>query len=105
MQIISVKDKRIKALVENPKQTSVKGLDALETRKIVEMLAAIRVMTNPNQLRAVPSWKAHDLAPSRPDSWSLVVTRNYRLTFVVDVAAQTVSVLDYTDYHVKNNAG
>ncbi len=99
MKIVSVRDKRIKALVENPKRTSVKGLDALETRKIVEMLAAIRVMTHPLQLTEVPSWKAHDLAPGRPGTWSLVVTRNYRLTFKVDVGAQEVSVLDYEDYH------
>lgn len=99
MKIISVKDKRVKALVENPARTSVKGLDALETRKIVEMIAAINVMTTPLQLRAVPSWKAHELTPGHPDKWSLTVTRNYRLTFIVDVTAQTVSVLDYEDYH------
>lgn len=99
MQIISVKDKRIKALVNNPNLTSVKGLDALETRKITEMLAVIRVMTTPYQLLAVPSWKAHDLAPGAPGKWSLTVTRNYRLTFLVDMKAQTVSVLDYEDYH------
>lgn len=99
MKIISVKDKRVKALVENPARTSVKGLDALETRKIVEMIAAINVMTTPLQLRAVPSWKAHELTPGHPDKWSLTVTRNYRLTFIVDVMAQTVSVLDYEEYH------
>lgn len=99
MQIISVRDKRIKALVEQPNRTSVKGLDALETRKIVEMIAAIKVMTNPRQLIPVPSWKAHELTPGQPGKWSLTVTRNYRLTFVVDQAAQTVSVLDYEDYH------
>lgn len=99
MQIVSVKDKRIKALVENPKRTSVKGLDALETRKIVEMLAAIRVMTHPLQLLAVPSWKAHELVPGQPGRWSLTVTRNYRLTFSVDVNAQEVRLMDYEDYH------
>lgn len=99
MKIISIKDKRVKALVEAPGRTSVKGLDALETRKIVEMIAAIKVMTHPNQLRSVPTWKAHDLAPGRPSTWSLVVTRNYRLTFLVDVEAQTVAVMDYEDYH------
>lgn len=99
MQIVSVRDKRLKALVESPSRTSVKGLDALETRKIVEMLAAIRVMTNPLQLLAVPSWKAHELTPGQPGKWSLTVTRNYRLTFHVDVAAQEVRLLDYEDYH------
>lgn len=99
MKIISVRDKRVAALVEHPNRTSVKGLDALETRKITEMLTAIRVMTHPLQLRSVPTWKAHDLAPSQPTKWSLVVTRNYRLTFVVDIEHQEVSVLDYEDYH------
>jgi proteic killer suppression protein len=99
MQIVSVRDKRVKALVDNPKQTSVKGLDALETRKIVEMISAIKVMTNPIQLRSVPSWKAHELTPGQPGVWSLVVTRNYRLTFFVDQDKQEVSVMDYTDYH------
>lgn len=99
MKIVSVKDKRIKALVESPNRTSVKGLDALETRKIVEMITAIRVMTHPLQLTEVPSWKAHELLPGYPGKWSLVVTRNYRLTFKCDIKAQEVSVLDYEDYH------
>lgn len=99
MKIVSVKDKRVKALVDNPRLTSIKGLDALETRKIVEMLSAIRVMLHPRDLLAVPSWKAHELKPGLPGKWSLMVTRNYRLTFRVDIAAQEVSVLDYEDYH------
>lgn len=99
MEIVSVRDKRVKALVENPRRTSVKGLDALETRKIVEMIVAIRVMTHPLQLLAVASWKAHELVPGHPGKWSLTVTRNYRLTFHVNVEAQTVSLLDYEDYH------
>lgn len=99
MNIVSVRDKRVAALVEAPGRTSVKGLDALETRKIVEMIAAIRVMTHPAQLASVPSWRAHELTPGHPGKWSLTVTRNYRLTFYVDVAAQEVSVLDYEDYH------
>ncbi|MDR6128773.1 proteic killer suppression protein [Sphingomonas sp. SORGH_AS802] len=99
MQIVSVRDKRIRALVENPNRTSVKGLDALETRKIAEMITAIMVMTSPLQLLAVPSWKAHELTPGQPGKWSLTVTRNYRLTFMVDQVAQIVSVLDYEDYH------
>lgn len=99
MIIVSVHDKRVKALVENPKRTSVKGLDALEVRKIAEMITAIMVMTHPIQLLAVPSWKAHELKPGQPGKWSLTVTRNYRLTFHVDIEAQEVSVLDYEDYH------
>lgn len=99
MKIVSVRDKRIKALVDNPSRTSVKGLDALEVRKISEMIIAIRIATHPLQLREVATWKAHELIPGQPDKWSLTVTRNYRLTFIVNIPEQTVSVLDYEDYH------
>ncbi len=99
MLIVSVRDKRVKALVEDPQLTSVKGLDKLEIRKIVEMIVAIRVMSHPLQLLAVPSWKAHELTPGQPGKWSLFVNLNYRLTFMVDIDLQEVSVLDYEDYH------
>lgn len=99
MEIVSVRDKRVKALAEDPNRTSVKGLDKREVRKIAEMIIAIRVMTHPLQLLAVPSWKAHELIPGQPGKWSLTVTGNYRLTFMVNLVDQEVSVMDYEDYH------
>jgi proteic killer suppression protein len=99
MEIVSVRDKRVKQLVENPSRTSVKGLSLLESRKISDMIAAIRIMTNPLQLLSVASWKAHELKQRFPGKWALTVTGNYRLTFYVDMAAQQVTVLDYEDYH------
>lgn len=99
MIIVSVRDKRVKALVEDPNLTSVKGLDAREVRKITEMISAIVVMTNPIQLTAVPSWKAHELTPRHPGKWSLTVTGNWRLTFHVKLEEQEVHLMDYEDYH------
>ncbi|MFC0305275.1 type II toxin-antitoxin system RelE/ParE family toxin [Rhizorhabdus histidinilytica] len=99
MQIISVRDKRVKALVEDDTLTAVRGFTALEVRKIAEMIVAIRVMTDPAQLAAFPAWRAHELKGQRAGTWSLTVTRNYRLTFLVDIEAQTVAVMDYEDYH------
>jgi proteic killer suppression protein len=99
MEIISVRDKRVKALVEDPTLTKVKGLSAIEVRKISDMIAAIRVMTSPLQLRDVPGWKAHELKPGHPGKWALTVTPNYRLTFHVKQEEQQVHLLDYEDYH------
>jgi toxin HigB-1 len=99
MQIASIKDKRIQALVAAPDATSVKGLDPLEVRKLGPMILAIQAMTHPSQLTSVPSWRAHELTGDEAGVWSLTVTRNYRLTFLVDVVAQIVSLLDYRDYH------
>lgn len=99
MQIISVRDKRVKALVEDTALTSVKGLDALEVRKISEMIIALRIMADPVELFAFPEWKAHILRGDRAGTWSLTVTRNWRLTFMADVETQEVTLLDYEDYH------
>jgi len=99
MKIVSVKDKRIKALVENPGATKVRGLTPVETRKIIEMIGAIKVMQHPLELRAIPAWRAHELIPGHPNKWSLMVTGNYRLTFRVEIEKQEVHFLDYEDYH------
>ena len=99
MLIVSIRDKRVKALVEDPNAGSVKGFSAEEVRKVSAMVAAIQVMTHPLQLRAVDAWKAHELVPGHPGKWSLKVTPNYRLTFYVDLKEQEVSILDYEDYH------
>lgn len=99
MIIVSVKDKRIKALVENPNATSVKGLNKVQVRKIAEMISAITVMTHPLQLLAVPSWRAHELIPGEPGKWSMFINGNYRLTFHCDIDRQEVALLDYEDYH------
>jgi proteic killer suppression protein len=99
MKIVSVRDKRVAALVADENLTSVKGLDALEVRKIAEIVAVLRTMIDTAPLLAVPSWRAHVLTGDRAGTWSLTVTRNWRLTFKVNVEAQEVSVLDYEDYH------
>jgi len=99
MEIVSVLDRRIKQLVENPNVTKVKGLSPADARKIIEMIAVIRVMTHPLQLRAIPSWRAHELSPGRPTFWSLRVNPNFRLVFKVDIEEQEVHFLNYEDYH------
>lgn len=99
MIIVSVKDKRVKALVEDPARTSVKGFNALQVRKVAEMIVAITVMDHPLQLLSVPAWRAHELKPGHPGKWSMWVTPNDRLTFHVDIDKQEVHLLDYEDYH------
>lgn len=56
-------------------------------------------MERTDELRAVPAWKAHRLTGSRQDTWSLSVTRNWRLTFRIDRADTAIVDLDYEDYH------
>lgn len=99
MQIVSVKDKRVKALVENPSRTSVKGLDKRATRKIADMIVAIAAASHPRQLQSVPAWRVHELIPGQPGKWAMTVTGNYRLTFHFSAPPPVAAHLDFEDYH------
>ena len=99
MKITTILDKRLKVLVQDPSLKSVKGFDKLQTRRVVDMISAIRAMTHPMQLTTVIAWKAHELTPRFPGKWSMTVYANYRLTFYVDQAKQEISRLNFEDYH------
>jgi len=73
------------------------GLQPAVTPKIRHMLSFLQDMEREDELRTVPSWKAHQLVGNRKGTWSLLVTRNWRLTFRVEDNA--IIDLDYEDYH------
>ena len=51
----------------------------------------------PDELRALPTWKAHVLTGDRKDVWSLHVTRNWRMTFRIEDGE--IVDLNLEDYH------
>lgn len=67
--------------------------------KVRKMLAFLDDMEAPEELRALPAWKAHTLTGDRKGIWSLSVTRNRRPTFRIDAAQQEICDLDLEDYH------
>jgi proteic killer suppression protein len=56
-------------------------------------------MDDPEELRTLPSWKAHTLASDRKGTWSLSVTGNRRLTFRIEVADREICDVNLEDYH------
>ena len=56
-------------------------------------------MDDPQELHDIPAWKAHRLTGDRKGTWSLTVTRNWRITFWIDRTEGEVIDLDYEDYH------
>jgi toxin HigB-1 len=78
-------------------EDSTKGVPPDAVAKLRAMLTFLQDMRDPETLRAFPLWKVHQLTGARKGTWSLHVTRNWRLTFrfendeVVDV--------DFEDYH------
>jgi proteic killer suppression protein len=74
-----------------------KGLPPDAVDKLRKMLAFLQDMTEVSELRALPTWKAHRLGGDRKDTWSLHVTRNWRLTFRVE--QDELVEVNYEDYH------
>lgn len=75
----------------------VKGLPAEAVDKLKKMLAFLQDMGDVNELRTLPTWKAHRLGGDRAGTWSLHVTRNWRLTFRVE--DKELIEVNYEDYH------
>lgn len=63
------------------------------------MCAGRAGMGDVKELRDIPSWNAHPLTGDRKGTWSLTVTRNWRITFGIDQANKEIADLDYEDYH------
>lgn len=56
-------------------------------------------MESPEELKALPKWNAHQLKGSRKGTWSLTVSRNWRLTFIYDPDEDKIYDIDLEDYH------
>lgn len=80
-------------------EDSVKGVPPDTVDKLRKMLAFLDEMDSPDELRMLPSWKAHRLAGDRKGTWSLSVTANRRLTFHMDAAEREICDLNLEDYH------
>jgi proteic killer suppression protein len=63
------------------------------------MLAFLDNMDDPEELRALPSWKVHTLTGDRKGTWSLSVTANRRLTFCIDSSEREIYNVNLEDYH------
>jgi len=63
------------------------------------MLAFLDDMEDAEEIRSLPTWKAHILTGDRKGTWSLGVTRNRRLTFRIDVAEREIYDVNLEDYH------
>jgi toxin HigB-1 len=96
MRIRNVLHKGLRRLIE---EDDMSGVPAGSAEKLRRMVSFLQDMEVEDQLRQVPSWKAHVLSGSRKGTWSLFVSRNWRLTFRVNRTEIEIIDLDYEDYH------
>ena len=75
------------------------GLAAAVVERVRNILTFLQEMEDAQELRDMPSWKAHQLTGDRKGTWSLAVSRNWRITFRIDPAEREIVDPDYEDYH------
>jgi proteic killer suppression protein len=96
MKITNVVHKGLRRFIEDD---DASGLQAAVVPKLRRMISFLQEIEREDELRSVPSWKAHQLTGDRKGTWSLFVTKNWRITFSVDRAELEIIGLDYEDYH------
>lgn len=96
MKILSIRHKGLKRFVQDDDGA---GLPAAFVEKIRNIVSFLQEMSDPEELKALQSWGAHQLTGNRRGTWSLTVTKNWRITFKVDEADKALIDLDYEDYH------
>ena len=96
MRIRNVVHKGLRRFIEDDDAT---GLQAAVVPKVQRIVSFLQDMEREDELRTVPSWKAHQLTGDRKGTWSLFVTKNWRVTFRIDQTEIEIIDLDYEDYH------
>ena len=96
MKIQDFFHKGLKKLYE---EDSVKLVPPDSVDKLRKMLAFMDGMDDPQELHALPAWKAHRLTGDRKGAWSLSVTANRRLTFRIDLVKREIREVNLEDYH------
>jgi proteic killer suppression protein len=80
-------------------QGDTKGLPPSGVDKLRKMIVYLEAMVEAGELRKIPVWKAHLLTGSRKGTWTLHVTRNWRMTFWIDNAEREICDVNFEDYH------
>lgn len=96
MKIRNVIHKGLRRFIEDD---DASGLQPAVVVKVQRIVSFLQDMQQEDELCTVESWKAHMLTGDRKGTWSLSVTRNWRMTFRIDREEIEIVDLDYEDYH------
>lgn len=94
MEIVSIRHKGLRRFFETGNPKGLVG----DTGRLRKMLAYIDVAEDLEELAIPPNFGLHELTGDRKGSWSMTVTRNWRLTFRIDDEGALID-MDLEDYH------
>jgi len=91
MKLRSFAHKGLKKLYSDD---TAKGVPSDAAEKLRKMLVFLENMEGSEELHSLPMWKAHTLTGDRRGTWSLSVTANRRLTFLIDTVNREICEID-----------
>ncbi len=94
MVIESIRHKGLKRFFETGNAKALVG----DVDRLRRMLAFIDAAEDLEELSTPPNFGLHELAGNRKGTWSMTVTRNWRLTFCVGGNDELIE-MDLEDYH------
>jgi proteic killer suppression protein len=96
MKIRNIVHKGLKKLFA---QGDPKGVPANAVSKLNNKLGFLHDMETLDELEVLPVWKVHQMKGDHKGTWSLSVTRNWRLIFRYDPEENEIYNLNFEDYH------
>lgn len=96
MKIRNVIHKGLRRFIE---RNEPRGLPPASVEKVRNITTFLLEMEDVQELRDFPHWNAHQLTGDRKGTWSVTVTRNWRITFSANQRKGEISDLDFEDYH------
>lgn len=96
MKIRNFSHKGLKRLYD---ENDPKGVPAAGVDKLRKIFAFLDAMEDVEELRSISTWRPHLLTGDRKGTWSLHVTRNWRVTFSIDAAENEICDVRFEDYH------
>jgi proteic killer suppression protein len=95
MEIRSVAHKGLRRLIEDGNPA---GLPAAYVAKIEAIVSFLSAAPNMEAVQKLTVWRAHRMTGDRKGAWSLTVSRNWRITFIVNAAGE-IENLTFEDDH------
>ena len=94
MEIESIRHKGLHRFFETGNPKGIVG----DTVRLRKMLAFIDAAASLDELSVPPNYGLHALSGDRAGTWSMTITRNWRLTFRVNDQG-ALEDMDMEDYH------
>ena len=94
MEIRSIRHRGLRRLIEADDGREIRR--DLEAR-IRRVITALVLAPNAQGILGPPGWRIHQLTGDRAGTWSISVSGNWRITFIVEEG--NIADLDLEDYH------